>query len=152
MLTLMPIFLLYSRLCFANGCVYTCTDCDCTVVYYKANSTATCKHWSGNTAASLLSALVNISNFFLLTLHYYLIIWRHKTPVFLPSIKEASEELPKYIGEASLERLRKVGEILNVFNFVFLPSSAKPQLQLQLCWLAELALISINPAIEHSRV
>ena len=27
-----------------------------------------------------------------------------------------------------------------------LPSSAKPQLQLQLCWLAELALILVNPA------
>ena len=43
-----------------------------------------------------------------------------------------------------------------LFNVVFaniphtgnwlLPSSAKPQLQLQFCWLAELALILVNPA------
>ena len=26
---------------------------------------------------------------------------------------------------------------------------AKPQLQLQLCWLAELALILVNPATNH---
>ena len=34
--TFMPKFLLYSCLCCAHGCVYTCTvhtDCDCTVVF-----------------------------------------------------------------------------------------------------------------------
>ena len=31
---------------------------------------------------------------------------------------------------------------------ILLPSSAKPQLQL--CWLAELALISVNPATRES--
>ena len=39
MLMSMPIFLFYSRLCFAHGCVYTCTvhtDFDCTVVSLSA--------------------------------------------------------------------------------------------------------------------
>ena len=42
-LTLMPKFLLYSGLCCAHGCVYTCTvhtDCDCTVVLLTDQSIA----------------------------------------------------------------------------------------------------------------